>query len=192
MVAPSPLNGHSCPTSPPDTRAKSQQPPWPQKHLQSKTIDITEISHMIMHLCLRYLKENVSLKFQCIAYNIGLCHIFTWSCLPHMSCKGAVIRCKWSCKANREFSPTSSINTAMIFTTLSLLILVSIIPVKWLHKSVLVILEDNIINLKLLHQKSVHKSVDYNEQAILTLLIKVIVGSSHIHQSLKDLETQNK
>lgn len=35
----------------------------------------------------------------------------TWSCLPQITCKGAVIRCKCSCKAYLDFSPTISINT---------------------------------------------------------------------------------
>lgn len=35
----------------------------------------------------------------------------TWSFLPHMTCKGAVIRCKCSCKAYRDVSPTISIKT---------------------------------------------------------------------------------
>lgn len=35
----------------------------------------------------------------------------TWSCLPHITCKGAVIRCKCSCKAYLDFSSTISINT---------------------------------------------------------------------------------
>lgn len=35
----------------------------------------------------------------------------TWSCLPHITCKGTVIRCKCSCKAYLDFSPTISINT---------------------------------------------------------------------------------
>lgn len=35
----------------------------------------------------------------------------TWSCLPHITCKGAAIRCRCSCKAYLELSPTISINT---------------------------------------------------------------------------------
>lgn len=37
--------------------------------------------------------------------------VITWSCLPHITCKGAVIRCKCSCKAYLDFSSTISINT---------------------------------------------------------------------------------
>lgn len=36
----------------------------------------------------------------------------TWSCFPHITCRGAVIRCKCSCKAYLEFSVKISINTA--------------------------------------------------------------------------------
>lgn len=46
----------------------------------------------------------------CSCFIHGTLHI-TWSCLPHITCKGAVIRCKCSCKAYLDFSPTISINT---------------------------------------------------------------------------------
>lgn len=39
------------------------------------------------------------------------CHT-TWSCFPHITCTGAVIRCKCSCKAYLELSSKISINTA--------------------------------------------------------------------------------
>lgn len=38
-------------------------------------------------------------------------YIITWSCLPHITCKGVVIRCKCFCKAYLEFSLKISINT---------------------------------------------------------------------------------
>lgn len=44
----------------------------------------------------------------------------TWSCLPHITCKGAVIRCKCSCKAYLDFSSTISINTVKGKTEVSL------------------------------------------------------------------------
>lgn len=48
----------------------------------------------------------------CIISSVAFRSYTTWSCFPHITCRGAVIRCKCSCKAYLEFSLKISINTA--------------------------------------------------------------------------------
>ena len=91
----------------------------------------------------------------------------TWSRVPHITCKGAVMRCKCSCKAYLEFSPTISIKTEIHI---------------W-----------KIIKTNCTFSETINHWPYKIEKALMvnclfqTFMIKVIMWKPNIHQSLKNL-----